>query len=198
MANKQNKNKNKQQKISISVPNNISSEELQSIITSAILDVQNKQYELESKQNDEDLENTKKILGVKDYNNIILKVLNTFATTVKLLFIDPKSLGCDRQFFVFFKVFTVKTFHWIGVYMYIFSLIIPLGMLIQESRILIWPFLLLAMFSFLMLYFGKVFFILSHSIAKIEKRNEFWNAFTISFSFFSVLIAIISLVISCT
>lgn len=98
MAKKSKKNKNTANNVNIVLPESLSAEEMKNILVEAMLEVEQRKAELANTENENDLKEWRKSLGIKDYSadkkirfRKIKQMCNTIYAFFKLSFLPKKS-----------------------------------------------------------------------------------------------------------
>lgn len=202
---KQNIASNPSQSVNISLPENMSAEEMQHIIANAIIEAEEikerKRKELEKQKSLE----WKKSLGYQDFSRIkhklwrnIRVIFNRIRIVLTLLFIRKKKLSGDRASVAFLQEFLTMFFGILQALSFVFSIAFifavfdPEFFTIKSLGIIeiIW-FVFFALLCFLL---SCIFRIIRLEVDKINDRNYLFGSFASITSLISIIIAVIAIV----
>ena len=191
--------------VNIVLPDSLSAEEMQQIITNALLAVEDTKEQKAKEQNEQDHKNFREAMGYKDYPHEkgLKRSFLVFCNRVKMLFklfFAPKHLikGDDATFGLL--KMSVEMFFWIAKWVTTLFAIcgivyIPLQYFVETIPVLpILSNVLLSMFTFSSFILSRMFRMASIEVDKIEDRSLLFGIFASVASIVSIVIAIVAIV----
>ena len=202
---KQNIASNPLQSVNISLPENMSAEEMQHIIANAIIEAEEiKERKCHELENQKRLE-WQKNLGYQDFSQIkhklwrnIRVVFNRIRMFLTMLFIRKKRISGDRASVAFLQ--EIMTFFF-GILQalalvlcicFIFAIFSPGSFHIASLEI--YAIIALALFAFVSFLLSCIFRIIRLEIDKVKDRNYLLGLFASITSLVSIIIAVIAIV----
>ena len=206
MAKKNKNNKNTpSNNVNIVLPESMSTEEMQQIITNALLSVENAKEQKVKEQKEQERANFREAMGYKDYPNEkglkrkILIFLNRVKMIFKLFFAPKHLIKGDDATFGLLKM-SVKMFFWVAKWAAtLFAMCaiayIPLQYIVEAIPVLpIMSNVLLGCFAFSSFLLSRMFRMASIEVDKIEDRSLLFGIFASVTSIVSIVIAIVAIV----
>ena len=206
MAKKNKNNKNTpSNNVNIVLPESMSAEEMQQIITNALLSVENAKEQKVKEQKEQECANFREAMGYKDYPNEkglkrkILIFLNRVKMIFKLFFAPKHLIKGDDATFGLLKM-SVKMFFWVAKWAAtLFAMCaiayIPLQYIVEAIPVLpIMSNVLLGCFAFSSFLLSRMFRMASIEVDKIEDRSLLFGIFASITSIVSIVVAIIAVV----
>ena len=206
MAKKNKKNKNApSNNVNIVLPDSMSAEEMQQIITNALLAVEDAKEQKAKEQKEEERKIFREAMGYKDYPHEkgLKRSFLVFCNRVKMLFklfFAPKHLikGDDATFGLL--KMSIEIFFWVvkwaATLFAIFAIAyIPLQYTVKAIPVLpLMSNVLLGCFAFSSFLLSRMFRMASIEVDKIEDRSLLFGIFTSVASIVSIVIAIVAIV----
>lgn len=205
MAKKSKKNKNTANNVNIVLPDSLSAEEMKNILVEAMLEVEQRKAELANTENESDLKEWRKSLGIKEYPadkkirfRKIKQVCNTFYAFFKLSFIPKNQIKGDRATIGLLKFFLCAVFDLAKIMLTLWSVcliaIIPLQYFIQSlTPLSISENIFVFCFAFMSFVLSRLFRIASAEIDRIDDKNFLFGVFASITSIVSIIIAVVSI-----
>lgn len=191
--------------VNIILPDSLSSEEMQQIITNALLAVEDAKEQKAKEQKEQDRKNFREAMGYKDYPHEkgLKRSFLVFCNRVKMLFklfFAPKHLikGDDATFGLL--KMSVEIFFWVvkwAATLFAMCAIayIPLQYIVEVIPVLpIMSNVLLGCFAFSSFLLSRMFRMASIEVDKIEDRSLLFGIFASVASIVSIAIAIVAIV----
>lgn len=173
--------------VNIVLPDSMSVEEMQQIITNALLSVEDAKEQKVKEQKEQERKEWEETVG----NNPIKRFF-------KILFLPKKYIKGDKTTFALLKVFVGMFFGLAKVLTLLFSIFaiayIPLQYVIAEiSNLSIGQNVILAVYAVLSFLFSRMFRMASIEVDKIEDRSLLFGIFASVASIVSIAIAIVAI-----
>ena len=191
--------------VNIVLPDSLSAEEMQQIITNALLAVEDAKEQKAKEQKEQDRKNFREAMGYKDYPNEkgLKRSFLVFCNRVKMffkLFFAPKHLikGDDATFGLL--KMSIEIFFWVAKWaatlFTVFAIAyIPLQYIVEAIPVLpIISNVLLGCFAFSAFLLSRMFRMASIEVDKIEDRSLLFGIFASVASIISIVIAIVAIV----
>lgn len=186
------KNNNNQQTsdnaVNIVLPDSLTAQELQTIITNAMVEAEKEKQQKLDKQQEQERSELQKVLGQKGFKRFW-----------KILFLPKKYVKGDKATFALLKVLASSIFSLAKVLTLLFSLLaiiyIPLQFVLDFLPILplessiTWGVLAVPLFLL-----SRIFRMAEIEVEKMEDRNMLFSIFASIISIISVIVAMISIV----
>ncbi len=198
---KQNSNLNSTQNINVVLSESISKEEMQHIISNAIIESENIREEKAKEQKEIELKEWHKTIGYKEQDNKFKKIINELKVFCKILFLKEKDIEGVTASTLLLKLSLSFFFRIISLGLFILFLIsfilafLPLHCFINQTSVVpgylnVICFLL----SILMFMLSRFIRIVSVEIEKSENFNYLFGWFASITSIVSIAIAVIAIV----
>lgn len=173
--------------VNVVLPDSMSAEEMQQIITNALLAVEDTKEQKAKKQKEQELKEWEETVG----NNPIKRFF-------KILFLPKKYIKGDKTTFALLKVFVGMFFGLAKILTLLFSIFaiahIPLQYVIAEiPNLSIGQNIILAVYAVLSFLFSRMFRMASIEVDKIEDRSLLFGIFASVASVVSIAIAIVAI-----
>ena len=173
--------------VNVVLPDSMSAEEMQQIITNALLAVEDTKEQKAKKQKELELKEWEETVG----NNPIKRFF-------KILFLPKKYIKGDKTTFALLKVFVGMFFGLAKILTLLFSIFaiahIPLQYVIAEiPNLSIGQNIILAVYAVLSFLFSRMFRMASIEVDKIEDRSLLFGIFASVASVVSIAIAIVAI-----
>ena len=191
--------------VNIVLPDSLSAEEMQQIITNALLAVEDAKEQKAKEQREKDRKNFREAMGYKDYPHEkgLKRSFLVFCNHVKMLFklfFAPKHLikGDDATFGLL--KMSIEIFFWVAKWaatlFTVFAIAyIPLQYIVEAIPVLpIMSNILLGCFAFSSFLLSRMFRMASIEVDKIEDRSLLFGIFASVASIVSIAIAIVAIV----
>lgn len=191
--------------VNIVLPDSMSAEEMQRIITNALLAVEDAKEQKAKEQKEQDRKNFREAMGYKDYPNEkglkrkILIFLNRVKMIFKLFFAPKHLIKGDDATFGLLKM-SIETFFWVAKWastlFTVFAIAyIPLQYIVEAIPVLpIMSNVLLGCFAFSSFLLSRMFRMASIEVDKIEDKSFLFGIFASITSIVSIVVAIIAVV----
>ena len=191
--------------VNIVLPNSMSAEEMQQIITNALLAVEDAKAHKANEQKEQDRKNFRKAMGYKDYphekglKKSILVFLNCIKMIFKLLFAPKRLIKGDDATFGLLKM-TVETFFWLAkwattLFAAIVIAYIPLQYIVEAIPVIsTGQNIIFGMYAVVSFLLSRMFRMASIEVYKIEDRRLLFGIFESIKSIVSIVLAIIAVV----
>ena len=191
--------------VNIVLPDSMSAEEMQRIITNALLAVEDAKEQKAKEQKEQDRKNFREAMGYKDYPNEkglkrkILIFLNRVKMIFKLFFAPKHLIKGDDATFGLLKM-SIETFFWVAKWastlFTVFAIAyIPLQYIVEAIPVLpIMSNVLLGCFAFSSFLLARMFRMASIEVDKIEDKSFLFGIFASITSIVSIVVAIIAVV----
>ena len=195
---KQNIASNPLQSVNISLPANMSAEEMQHLIANAIIEAEDIKAQKEEEKRKAALAEWHNIVGYKEYQNKIKQFFNDVKAFTKILFLPKKYIEGDRASVAFLQ--EIMTFFF-GILQalalvlcicFIFAIFSPGSFHIASLEI--YAIIALALFAFVSFLLSCIFRIIRLEIDKVKDRNYLLGLFASITSLVSIIIAVIAIV----
>lgn len=185
--------------VNISLPANMSKEEIQHIIACAIVEAEEIKEQKAEEQRKIALAEWREKIGYKDYKNILKQFFNRVNVLIKILFLPQKHIQGDRASVTLLKSLILLFFKIIQFCLLAFSVIsilyIPVQYIIPNNTILPWyQNVLYFLYGVLAFIFCRLFRMAGIEFDKLDDRNYLLGVFASVTSFVSIIIAIIAIV----
>lgn len=209
MSKGRNKKKNQAnlspQQVVITPPAGMSSDEMQHVITMAIVEAEEIKERKKQEQIEAERKEWREAIGYKEYDdkNKLIRGVKTFwngiVSFIRVCFVRKQYIKGDRVSFNLMKMLLCKSFDLIKICLNIlaamFILYIPMQYIIPSLTVLAWhQSVLLGAYGLLTFMFSRMFRIASIEVEKIEDRNYLFGLFASVTSIVSIVIAIIAIV----
>lgn len=199
----------KEQKQSVNLPVNValhdamSAEEMQQIITNALLAVEDAKEQKAKKQKEKERKIFREAMGYKDYphekglKKAFLVFFNHVKVIFKLLFAPKHLIKGDTATFGLLKI-SVEIFLWIAKWATMLFAVfgiayIPLQYLVETIPVLpVFSSILLGVYAFSSFILSRMFRMASIEVDKIEDRNLLFGIFASVASIVSIVIAVVA------
>ncbi len=190
--------------VNIVLPDSLNAEEMQQIITNALLAVEDSKEQRAKEQKEQDRKNFREAMGYKDYPHEkgLKRSFLVFCNRVKMLFklfYAPKHLiKGDDMTFGLLKI-SIEIIFWVAKWtatlFTIFAIAyIPLQYIVETIPVLpIMSNVLLGGFAFSSFLLSRMFRMASIEVDKIEDRSLLFGIFASVASIVSILIAIVAI-----
>ena len=191
--------------INIVLPDSLSAEEMQLIITNALISVENAKEQKVKEQKEQERANFREAMGYKDYPHEkgLKRSFLVFCNHVKMLFklfFAPKHLikGDDATFGLL--KMSIEIFFWVAKWaatlFTVFAIAyIPLQYIVEAIPVLsIMSNVLLGCFAFSSFLLSRMFRMASIEVDKIEDRSLLFGIFASVASIVSIVIAVVAIV----
>ena len=191
--------------VNIVLPDSLSAEEMQQIITNALLAVEDAKEQKAKEQKEQDRKNFREAMGYKDYPHEkgLKRSFLVFCNRVKMLFklfFAPKHLikGDDATFGLL--KMSIEIFFWVAKWaatlFTVFAIAyIPLQYIVEAIPVLpLMSNILLGVFAFSAFLLSRMFRMASIEVDKIEDRSLLFGIFASVASIISIVIAIVAIV----
>ena len=191
--------------VNIILPDSLSTEEMQQIITNALLAVEDAKEQKVKEQKEQERANFREAMGYKDYPHEkgLKRSFLVFCNHVKMLFklfFAPKHLikGDDATFGLL--KMSIEIFFWVAKWaatlFTVFAIAyIPLQFIVEAIPVLpIMSNILLGCFAFSSFLLSRMFRMASIEVDKIEDRSLLFGIFASVTSIVSIVIAIVAIV----
>lgn len=191
--------------VNIVLPDSMSAEEMQHIITNALLAVEAAQEQKAKEQKEQERKNFREAMGYKDYSTekglkkSILVFLNRIKMIFKLLFAPKHLIKGDDATFGLLKM-SIEIFFWVAKWaatlFTVFAIAyIPLQYIVEAIPVLpIMSNVLWGCFAFSSFLLSRMFRMASIDVDKIEDRSLLFGIFASVASIVSIAIAIVAIV----
>ena len=190
--------------IYIVFPDNISAEEVKSIITEGMLEFEEQKKQRENEEKEARRKAWQNAIGVKDFSNVkktkrwLLQFCNDLKTFWKICTISQKDVRGDDTVFNLIQAFIVSIFAVIFVICMLLSLVFSIAFPILLflgffPGIPLNIALLVFFLGILAFVFSQAFRIASFEVTNIEDRSYLFNLFTCVVSTISMIVAVIAL-----
>ena len=189
MAKKNKKNKNApSNNVNIVLPDSMSAEEMQQIITNALLAVEDAKEQKAKEQKEQERKEWEETVG----NNPIKRFF-------KILFLPKKYIKSDKTTFALLKVFVGMFFGLAKIFTLLFSIAaiayIPMQYAIDAlPNMSIGQNIMLSLYAVLSFLFSRMFRMASIEVDKIEDRSLLFGIFASVASIVSIVIAVVAIV----
>ena len=191
--------------VNIVLPDSMSAEEMQQIITNALLAVEDTKEQKAKEQKEQERKNFREAMGYKDYPHEkgLKSLFLVFCNRVKMLFklfLAPKHLikGDDATFGLL--KMSIEIFFWVAKWaatlFTVFAIAyIPLQYIVEAIPVLsIMSNVLLGCFAFSSFLLSRMFRMASIEVDKIEDRSLLFGIFASVASIISIVIAVVAIV----
>lgn len=189
----------------IDLLNSFTPEQMQQIITKALLAAEESRERRIEEQKDKDQGKLQKVIGYNDYTNetglkrFILILINRLKVFLKFLFIPKHLIKGNDATFGLLKIAAENFFCLLQWLMALFAIsgvtYISLQYIIKDIIVLpVWETVLLGCFSFVSFILSRIFRMVSVEIHKIEDRNLIFGVFTSTTSIISIVLATIAII----
>ena len=191
--------------VNIVLPDSMSAEEMQHIITNALLAVEDAKEQKAKEQKEQDRANFREAMGYKDYpskkglERKFLVFCNRVKMIFKLFFAPKHIIKGDDATFGLLKM-SVEMFFWVAKWAAtLFAMCaiayIPLQYIVESIPVLpILSNVLLGAFAFSSFLLSRMFRMASIEVDKIEDRSLLFGIFASVASIVSIVIAIVAIV----
>lgn len=191
--------------VNIVLPDSLGAEEMQQIITNALLAVEDAKEQRATEKKEQERKNFREAMGYKDYSTekglkkSILVFLNRIKMIFKLLFAPKRLIKGDDATFGLLKM-TVETFFWVAkwattLFAAIVIAYIPLQYIVEAIPVIsIGQNIIFGMYAVVSFLLSRMFRMASIEVDKIEDRNLLFGIFTSITSIVSIVLAIIAVV----
>lgn len=191
--------------VNIVLPDSMSAEEMQQIITNALLAVEDTKEQKAKQQKEQERTNFREAMGYKDYSNKkgLKRSFLVFCNRVKVLFklfFAPKHLinGDDATFGLLKMSIEIFfwTAKWAATLFTVFAIAyIPFQYIVEAIPVLpIMSNVLLGCFAFSSFLLSRMFRMASIEVDKIEDRSLLFGIFASVASIVSIVIAVVAIV----
>lgn len=189
--------------VNIVLPDSMSTEEIQQIITNALLAVEDAKEQKAKEQNEEERKHFRETMGYKDYphkkglKKSFLVFFNRIKMIFKLFFAPKHLIKGDTATFGLLKM-SVEMFFWIAKWItMLFAVLgiayIPLQYIVETIPVLpVLSSVLLGVFAFSSFLLSRMFRMASIEVDKIEDRNLLFGIFASVASIVSIVIAVVA------
>ena len=196
---KQNIASNPLQSVNISLPANMSAEEMQHLIANAIIEAENIKAQKEEEKRKAALAEWHNIVGYKKYKNKMKQFFNDVKAFTKILFLPKKYIEGDRASTILLKSVISLFFglmKWCSLIIAILLIaLVPAQYLMQNIAVLPWyQNVLFISFGVLAFIFSRLFRMAAIEIDNLDDRNYLFSLFTSITSLVSIIIAVIAIV----
>lgn len=196
---KQNIASNPSQSVNISLPENMSAEEMQHIIANAIIEAEEIKAQKEEEKRKAALAEWHNIVGYKEYQNKIKQFFNNVKTFTKILFLPKKYIKGDRASTILLKSVISLFFglmKWCSLTLAVLLIaFVPAQYLMQNISVLPWyQNVLFILFGVLAFVFSRLFRMAGIEMDNLDDRNYLFGLFASITSLVSVIIAVIAIV----
>lgn len=196
---KQNIASNPSQSVNISLPENMSAEEIQHIIANAIIEAEEIKAQKEEEKRKAALAEWHNIVGYQEYKNKIKQFFNHLKAFIKILFLPKKYIEGDRASTILLKSVISLFFGLMQCCSLILAILliafVPAQYLIQNIDVLPWyQNMLYILFGILAFVFSRLFRMAGIEIDNLDDRNYLFGLFASVTSLASIIIAIIAIV----
>lgn len=191
--------------VNIVLPDSLSAEEMQQIITNALLAVEDAKEQRATEKKEQERKNFREAMGYKDYSTekglkkSILVFLNRIKMIFKLLFAPKRLIKGDDATFGLLKM-TVETFFWLAkwattLFAAIVIAYIPLQYIVEAIPVIsIGQNVIFGMYAVVSFLLSRMFRMASIEVDKIEDRSLLFGIFASITSIVSIVVAIIAVV----
>lgn len=191
--------------VNIVLPDSLSAEEMQQIITNALLAVDDAKEQKATEKKEQERKNFREAMGYKDYSTekglkkSVLVFLNRIKMVFKLLFAPKRLIKGDDATFGLLKM-TVEIFFWMAkwattLFAAIFIAYIPLQYIVEAIPVIsIWQNIFFGMYAVVSFLLSRMFRMASIEVDKIEDRSLLFGIFASITSIASIIVAIIAVV----
>ena len=206
MAKKNKNSKNSpSNNVNIVLPDSLSAEEMQRIITNALLAVEDTKEQKVKEQKEQERANFREAMGYKDYlhekglKRSFLVFCNRVKMLFKLFFAPRHLIKGDDATFGLLKM-SIEIFFWVAKWaatlFTVFSIAyIPLQYIVEAIPVLpLMSNVLLGVFAFSAFLLSRMFRMASIEVDKIEDRSLLFGIFASVASIVSIVIAIVAIV----
>ena len=192
---KQNIASNPLQSVNISLPANMSAEEMQHLIANAIIEAE----DIKAQKEEAALAEWHNIVGYKKYKNKMKQFFNDVKAFTKILFLPKKYIEGDRASTILLKSVISLFFglmKWCSLIIAILLIaLVPAQYLMQNIAVLPWyQNVLFISFGVLAFIFSRLFRMAAIEIDNLDDRNYLFSLFTSITSLVSIIIAVIAIV----
>ena len=196
---KQNAASNPLQSVNINLPENMSAEEIQHMITNAIVEAEEIKAQKEEKQRKSDLTEWHNKIGYREYKNKFKQYFNEVKVFIKVLFLPKKHIEGDRASAVLLKSFIALFFwimKWCSLLFAIFLIgCFPIQYFVGSMSQFPWQLYSYCVpFALLTFIFSRLFRMAGIEIDNLDDRNYLFGLFASITSFVSIIIAVIAIV----
>lgn len=191
--------------VNIVLPDSLSAEEMQQIITNALLAVEDTKEQRATEKKEQERKNFREAMGYKDYSTekglkkSILVFLNRNKMIFKLLFAPKRLIKGDDATFGLLKM-TLEIFFWLAkwattLFAAIVIAYIPLQYIVEAIPVIsIGQNVIFGIYAVVSFLLSRMFRMASIEVDKIEDRNYLFGLFASVASIVSIVIAIIATV----
>ena len=191
--------------VNIVLPDSLSAEEMQKIITNALLAVEDVKEQRTTEKKEQERKNFREAMGYKDYSTekgmkkSILVFLNRIKMIFKLLFAPKRLIKGDDATFGLLKM-TVETFFWLAkwattLFAAIVIAYIPLQYIVEAIPVIsTGQNIIFGMYAVVSFLLSRMFRMASIEVDKIEDRSLLFGIFASITSIVSIVVAIIAVV----
>ena len=191
--------------VNIVLPDSLSAEEMQKIITNALLTVEDVKEQRATEKKEQERKNFCEAMGYKDYSTekglkkSILVFLNRIKMVCKLLFAPKRLIKGDDATFGLLKM-TVEIFFWMAkwattLFAAIVIAYIPLQYIVEAIPVIsIGQNIIFGMYAVVSFLLSRMFRMASIEVDKIEDRSLLFGIFASITSIVSIVLAIIAVV----
>lgn len=210
MSKKNSKIKNSQDKAQPTIPSVIfpaemSQEEMQHIISNAIIETQKMKEDAKQKQKEANIRELQETIGLKEYNDknrllrIIKIAINRIKCFFKICFLSRKNIKGDRVTFGILSMLLTLIFALVSSVLYVVAFILFVCGIIALTHgqgAPLWGIEWYAFipYSFAAFMFASIFRISSIEIEKVEDRNYIQSLLNIVFAIIAAVFAYLSLI----
>ena len=191
--------------VNIVLPDSLSSEEMQQIITNALLAVEDAKEQKAKEQKEQERANFREAMGYKDYPHEkgLKRSFLVFCNRIKMLFklfFAPKHLIKGDDATLGLLKMSIEIFFWVAKWaatlFTVFAIAyIPLQYIVESIPVLpIMSNILLGCFAFSSFLLSRMFRTASIEVDKIEDRSLLFGIFASVASIVSIVIAIVAIV----
>lgn len=185
--------------INISLPENMSAEEMQHIIANAIIEAETIKKCKEKEQHDIALAEWHKKIGYKEYDNRIRCFFNEAKVFFRIMFLRRKDVEGDRAAVTLLKLFIGFFFGFLQFCSIVITVVllayIPIRYIIEGVAPFPWLLYIRCFpFAFLAFIFSRLFRMAGIEMDKLDDRNYLFGLFAAITSFVSMIIAVIAVV----
>ena len=191
--------------VNIVLPDSMSTEEMQQIITNALLAVEDAKEQKAKQQKEQERTNFREAMGYKDYSNkkglkrSFLVLCNRVKVLFKLFFAPKHLINGDDATFGLLKM-SIEIFFWTAKWaatlFTVFAIAyIPFQYIVEAIPVLpIMSNVLLGCFAFSSFLLSRMFRMASIEVDKIEDRSLLFGIFASVASIVSIVIAVVAIV----
>ena len=189
--------------VNVVLPDSMSVEEMQQIITNALIAVEDAKEQKSKKQKEEERKCFREAMGYKDYphekglKRAFLIFFNRVRMIFKLFFAPKHFIKGDTATFGLLKI-SVEMFLWIAKWVTMLFAVfgiayIPLQYIVETIPVLpVFSSILLGVFAFSSFILSRMFRMASIEVDKIEDRSLLFGIFASVASIVSIVIAVVA------